>query len=248
LETATLLVLLGAAAGGFVQGLSGFAFGLVALAFWAWFVSPQLAGPMVVFGSFIGQILSFHTVRRSFDLALMLPFLVGGILGVPLGVLVLRYLDPLLFKAAVGALLSLYCPVMLFSRELPRITAGGRLADAAIGFVGGVMGGIGGLTGPVPTLWCALRGWDNDTQRAVFQSFNLAMQALTLVIYAASGVLSFEAGYMFLLITPAMLIPTLIGARLYRRFSELAFRRLVLLLLSLSGFVLLGVSVPQLLS
>ena len=68
------------------------------------------------------------------------------------------------------------------------------------------------------------------------------------VIYAVSGLLSFEAWHMFVLIVPAMLIPTLIGARLYRRFSELAFRRLVLLLLSLSGFVLLGVSVPQLLS
>jgi len=201
-----------------------------------------------VFGSLIGQILSIRTVRRGFEMGRVLPFLVGGIIGVPLGVLVFRDLDPLLFKAAVGTLLSLYCPAMLFSRELPRITVGGRLADGAIGFVGGVMGGIGGLTGPVPTLWCALRGWDNDTQRAVFQTFNLAMQALTLVIYAASGILSFEAGYMFLLITPAMLIPTLIGARLYTRFSELAFRRLVLVLLSLSGFVLLGVSVPQLLS
>jgi len=248
LDTETVLVLLGAAAGGFVQGLSGFAFGLVSLAFWAWFVSPQLAGPMVVFGSLIGQILSFHTVRRGFDLSLMLPFLIGGAIGVPLGILVLRYLDPLLFTAAVGTLLSLYCPAMLFSRELPRITAGGKVADGAIGFLGGVMGGIGGLTGPIPTLWCALRGWDNDTQRAVFQSFNLAMQALTLVVYAVSGLLSFEAWHMFVLIVPAMLIPTLIGARLYRRFSELAFRRLVLVLLSLSGFVLLGVSVPRLLS
>jgi len=66
------------------------------------------------------QILSFHTVRRSFDLALMLPFPVGGILGVPARVLGCAYLDPLLFKAAVGALLSLYCPVDVFSRELPR--------------------------------------------------------------------------------------------------------------------------------
>ena len=56
MDTETLLVLLGAAAGGFVQGLSGFAFGLVSLAFWAWFVTPQLAGPMVVFGSLIASI------------------------------------------------------------------------------------------------------------------------------------------------------------------------------------------------
>lgn len=248
METATLFVLLGAVAGGFVQGLSGFAFGLVSLAFWAWFVTPQLAGPMVVFGSLIGQMLSIRTVRRGFDLARVLPFLLGGILGVPLGVVVLRYLDPLVFKAAVGTLLSLYCPAMLFSGELPRIAAGGRFADAAVGFLGGVMGGVGGLSGPVPTLWCALRGWDNDSQRAVFQSFNLAVQALTFVIYTASGVLTVEAWHMFLLITPAMLVPTLIGARLYRRFSAAAFRRLLLLLLSLSGLVLLAVSVPRLLA
>ena len=241
-----LLVLLGAVAGGFVQGLSGFAFGLVAMAFWAWFVTPQLAGPMVVFGSLIGQLLSAGAVRRGFEPGRVLPFLLGGTLGVPIGVLALSYLDPVMFQAGVGALLSAYCPAMLFARDLPRITVGGRLADSGIGFVGGVMGGIGGLTGPAPTLWCTLRGWGNDAQRAVFQSFNLVMQALTLGIYAASGLLTAEAGRMFVLIAPAMIVPTLIGARLYRRFSEVAFRRLVLLLLTLSGFVLLALSLPSL--
>src|SRR5438552_15963839 len=131
------------------------------------------------------------------------------------------YHYPLRFKPAVGTLLSLYCPAMLCSRERPRITAGGKVADGAIGFVGGVMGGIGGLTGPIPTLWCALRGWDNDTQRAVVQSFNLALQAFTLVIYAASGVLPFEAWPMFVVRLAARLLPPLNGARLYRRVPEL---------------------------
>jgi uncharacterized protein len=246
MDSQMLLVLLGAVAGGFVQGLSGFAFGLVAMAFWAWFVTPQLAGPMVVFGSLIGQLLSAGTVRRGFEPGRVLPFLLGGALGVPIGVLTLSYLDPVMFRAGVGALLSAYCPVMLFARGLPRVTFGGRLADGGIGFVGGVMGGIGGLTGPAPTLWCTLRGWGNDAQRAVFQSFNLVMQALTLGIYAVSGLLTAEAGRMFVLIVPAMIVPTLIGARLYRRFSEAAFRRLVLLLLTLSGFLLLALSLPSL--
>lgn len=241
-----LLVLLGAVAGGFVQGLSGFAFGLVAMAFWAWFVAPQLAGPMVVFGSLIGQFLSAGSVRRGFDRRRVLPFLIGGALGVPVGVTLLGYLDPTLFKAGVGALLAVYCPAVLLARELPRVTFGGRSADGAVGFIGGVMGGIGGLTGPAPTLWCTLRGWGNDAQRAVFQSFNIVMQALTLAFYAANGLLTLEAARMFVLIVPAMVVPTLIGARLYRRFSDTAFRRLVLLLLSLSGVILLAVSVPQL--
>ena len=246
MATETLYLLLGAAAGGFVQGLSGFAFGLVAMAFWAWFVPPQLAGPMVVFGSLIGQMLSVGAARRGFDARRVWPFLCGGVLGVPLGVIALRHLDATVFKAAIGALLAIYCPAALFARDLPRVTAGGRLADGGIGFLGGVMGGIGGLTGPLPTLWCALRGWGGDAQRAVFQTFNLAMQALTLAIYAATGVITVEARHSFLLIVPAMLVPTLVGARLYRGFSEVAFRRLVLLLLTLSGVVLLAASVPRL--
>lgn len=241
-------VLLGAAAGGFVQGLSGFAFGLVAMAFWAWFLVPQLAGPMVVFGSLVGQLLSIRLVRSGFERGRVAPFLVGGVLGVPLGVVALHHLDATLFRAGMGALLSLYCPAMLLAGDLPRVTTGGRAADAGIGFFGGVMGGIGGLSGPLPTLWCALRGWDKDAQRAVFQPFNLAMQGLTLTIYAGTGVLTAEVGRMFLLVAAAMIVPTLIGARLYARFSDVTFRRLILLLLSVSGVVLLAMSVPLLLT
>lgn len=244
--TLSLLVIIGAAAAGLVQGLSGFAFGLVAMAFWAWSIPPQLAGPMVVFGSFVGQLLGVGSVKRSLDLSRALPFIVGGVAGVPAGVALLRYVDPTWFKFAVGALLVVYCPAMLLAADLPRITTGGRAADGFVGMVGGVMGGLGGLTGPAPTLWCSMRGWAKDEQRAVFQSFNLAMHALTLATYAATGVLTWETGRMFLLVAPAMLVPTLVGARLYARFSEVAFRRLVLALLALSGVVLLAAATSSL--
>jgi uncharacterized membrane protein YfcA len=118
-------VALGAMAGGLMQGLSGFAFGLAAMAFWAWVVSPQLAGAMVVFGALTGQLLSLAAFRRSFHLGLVLPFVLGGALGVPLGVALLFRIDQNLFKAAIGTVLVLWCPIML-ARTLPRISAGGR--------------------------------------------------------------------------------------------------------------------------
>src|SRR5919199_3102443 len=86
-------VALGAALGGFVQGLSGFAFGLVALGIWAWSVDPTIAGPLVVFGSLIGQLLSLHTVRAGIEPGRVLPFIIGGVIGIPLGVLLLRVID-----------------------------------------------------------------------------------------------------------------------------------------------------------
>jgi hypothetical protein len=230
-----------------VQGLSGFAFGLVAMAVWAWALDPVLAGPLVVFGSLVGQLLSAGSIRRGFDPRRVLPFVAGGVLGVPLGVALLRHIDPLAFKLAVGVLLVVWCPAMLLARDLPRVAGGGRFADAGAGMLGGVMGGLGGLTGPAPTLWATLRGWDRDAQRAVFQVFNLAMHGLTMAAYLATGIVSAEAARLCLVVAPAMLVPTLAGARLYRRFSDAAFRRVVLGLLAASGAVLVATTLPDLL-
>ena len=244
----TYYVLLGALAGGLVQGLSGFAFGLVAMTVWAWVIEPQLAGPLVVFGSLIGQLLSLGAFRRSLHIPRVLPFVIGGCAGTPIGVWLLHRIDPAAFKLAVGLVLVAYCPLMLFIRASPRITVGGRLADGGVGLIGGVMGGLGGLNGPAPTLWCYLRGWSMHEQRAVFQAFSLCMQALTLAIYAGSGLITRETLWLFAVVAPTMVVPTLIGVRLYARFSEAGFRRLILLLLTVSGIVLLLASVPRLLA
>lgn len=238
-------VLLGTLLAGFVQGLSGFAFGLVAMTVWVWSVAPQIAGPLVVFGSLVGQMLSFSAIRRSFDGRRVLPFLLGGCLGTPLGVAMLHHVNQAVFKLAIGLMLMVYCPLMLCIRAVPQITGGGRLADGGVGLIGGIMGGLGGLNGPAPTLWCSLRGWNRHEQRAVFQTFSLAMQALTLAIYAASGLLTRQTLFLFALMAPTMVVPSLLGARLYGRFSEIGFRRLILILLSLSGIVLLLSSIPR---
>jgi uncharacterized protein len=176
-----------------------------------------------------------------------MPFVVGGVFGVPLGVALLRWIDPLLFKAGVGVLLVLWCPTMLLARDLPQIAWGGRLADCCVGWVGGVMGGLGGLTGPAPILWVRLRGWDRHTQRAVFQTFNLCMQFLTLIAYASSGVVTRRLLLLLAVMLPAMLIAARIGARLYDGISDRTFSRVILTLLTLSGLVLIGSALARLL-
>jgi len=246
MDLTPLYIVLGAAAGGFVQGLSGFAFGLVASAVWAWVVVPQLAGPMVVFGSLLGQILSIAAVRRAFDLGRVLPFVVAGLLGIPIGVVLLKNLDQTIFRLVVGLILLVYASTMLFFRNLGPVKGGGRLADGAVGFVGGVMGGVAGLSGPAPTLWCMLRGWKRDVQRAVYQSFNLVMHAATLAVYTGSGLITGRAAWMIALVAPAMVIPSLLGVRLYRRISEAMFRRVVLALVGLSGLGLIAAAAQQL--
>jgi uncharacterized membrane protein YfcA len=242
-----LIVAFGAAVAGFVQGMTGFAFGLVAMAIWAWSLDPTLAGPLVVFGSLVGQIYASRSVLRGANPLHAVPFVIGGVLGVPLGVILLRYINPTVFKASVGVLLVVWCPAMLFARELPRIEWGGKWMDIFIGWIGGIMGGLGGLTGPAPILWATLRGWDPRAQRGVFLVFNLCMHSLTMTIYIVSGTVTRQAAYLFAVMLPAMVIPSFAGFRLYRRLSDLAFRRIVLGLLAISGAVLIVSSLGKLL-
>ena len=239
--TATTIaaVIAGTCLGGFVQGVSGFAFGLVAVSMWAWSIEPQLAGPLVVWGSWFGQLLSIGTVRRGLVWRRAVPFLIGGVAGVPLGAWLLPHVDLRVFRAGVGTLLVVYCSIMLCARTLPVLTHGGRWLDGVVGAVGGVMGGLAGLTGPAPTLWSVLRGWDRDEQRAMFQVFNLAMHSLTLTIYLLNGTLTPAMLPAFALIVPTAIIPTLAGVRVYRRFSHHNFQRLVLLLLLAAGLTML---------
>ncbi|TWO69007.1 sulfite exporter TauE/SafE family protein [Caenimonas sedimenti] len=242
-----LLVAAGAALAGFVQGLSGFGFGLTAMALWAWTLEPRLAAALSVFGSLTGQIVAAITVRRGWDLPRLAPFLLGGLAGLPLGIYLLPQLDIPMFKAVLGTLLVILCPLMFLAPKLPRIRHGGRAADGAAGAIGGVLGGLGGFSGVVPTLWCTLRGWQKDEQRAVIQNFNLAMQVVTFASYLATGIVDASMLPLFAVVAPAMLIPVLLGARLYIGISEAAFRQVVLGLLTLSGIAMLASSVPVLL-
>ncbi|AYD64068.1 sulfite exporter TauE/SafE family protein [Achromobacter sp. LC458] len=246
MDSLYVLVVLGAVAAGFVQGLSGFGFGMVAMSFWAWTIDPRLAAAMTVFGALTGQLLAAFTVRRGFSWSNLLPFVLGGLVGIPIGVKVLPHLDPLIFKTFIGGLLAVWCPIMLFATRLPRITAGGKVADGVVGAMGGIMGGIGGFTGVIPTLWCTLRGFERDVQRSVIQNFNLSMLAVTMASYIVTGVVTTDMLPLFAIIVPAMLVPTLLGARVYVGISDVTFRRVVLGLLTLSGIALLVSSVPKL--
>ncbi|MBT0571057.1 sulfite exporter TauE/SafE family protein [Curvibacter sp. CHRR-16] len=245
--TESLLVLfMGAAVAGFVQGLSGFAFGLVSLSIWAWFLDPKLAAALAVTGALTGQITAAFTVRRKLDWRALAPFLLGGLVGVPVGVWVLPMLNLQLFKACLGAMLLIWCPFMLLATRM-RPVRGSRLGDGVVGWIGGFMGGVGGFTGAIPTLWCTLRQLPRDEARAIIQNFNLVMLIVAMLLYVAQGLVVASQWISILAIVPVVLITSRLGAHVYIGLSEVRFRQIILVLLTLSGLAMLASSLPKLL-
>jgi uncharacterized membrane protein YfcA len=239
-----LLVVLGAFAGGFVTGLAGFGTGLIALGFWLHAIEPPAAASLVIVCSVVSQTQTIFRIRHAIVPARIWPFLVFGLAGVPVGARLVTQVDPGAFKLAVGLLLLAFSAVMTLGKARPRVSWGGRPADGAVGFMGGILGGLAGLSGPLPTMWATLRGWGKDEKRGVFQTFNLVVLGAALIAHALSGLLTPQVGWLVALALPGTLSGSWLGERAYRRLSDQRFHEVVLCALGLSGLALIWSAWP----
>jgi uncharacterized membrane protein YfcA len=161
------------------------------------------------------------------------------VIGVPVGTALLGFVQVRPLKLSVGLLLLSYCAWMAFVRRPPLVMGGGRLADAAAGVGGGVLGGMTSLSGPIPIIWVQLRGWNMLAQRGVNQPYNMSVLALSLVSAAVAGFLDRTFFLWAAISLPVTLIGAHVGLRLYGRINDAQFRRLVVMLLGLSGVTLI---------
>ena len=221
-----------------VAGLAGFAFGLVAAGVWLHVLTPLQTATLIIGYGLLVQGYSVWKLRHALSWPRLLPFVVGGAVGVPAGAATLVWANPAHVRAGIGLLLVLYSIYALARPALKPVTAGGAPADIGAGFLNGVLGGMTGLAGIIVTIWCGLRGWPKDVQRAVFQPTAVAVFAMSALWFGASGAISLDTAKLFLLGLPVLFAGTWLGLKLYGHLNEAAFRRVVLLLLLISGLLL----------
>ena len=233
------MLAIGAAIAGLVQGISGFAFSMVAMSIWVWTIDPILAAPMAVFGGWFGQVMSALRIRRGLQLHLLWPYLLGAAIGIPIGQQLLPYLNPNQFKLVLGSLLVVCCSAMLATARLPHLTHGGKVADAGVGLLGGVMAPLSGFSGLAPALWASLRGYNKDEHRAVLQNFNLIVLSATVASNVFYGRLNRGHIPQMAVVAGALILPAIWGSKIYVGMSAAAFRKTVLWLLVLAGVTML---------
>ncbi|MGE5780872.1 MAG: sulfite exporter TauE/SafE family protein [Hyphomicrobiales bacterium] len=222
-----------------VAGLAGFAFGLVAAAVWLHILTPLQTASLIIAFGLIVQGVSVWKLRHALQWHQLWPFLVGATLGVPAGAAILGWANPAYMRAAVGVLLILYSAYGLVRPTMQPILAGGAPADAGVGLLNGILGGATGLAGIIVTVWCGLRGWPKDVQRAVFQPIGVAIFAMSALWLGVGGAVNAETMRLFAIGLPVLLAGTWLGLKLYGRIDEAGFRKLVLTLLLASGIALL---------
>ena len=196
--------------------------------------------------SLANQMFSIASLWRHMQWSRLPPFLIGGMLGLPIGVYGLLHLAPREFHIAVGAIILAYGAYVLVRRSvtLPNM---GPFVDGAVGFLGGIIGGLSAFPGAPVTIWCSMKGWNKSQQRGVFQPYILVMQVAGLVLLTTlsargghAGMLAVSGALTTIAVVPGSLAGTWFGLRIFHHISDRGFEACMAVLLMVSGALLLA--------
>lgn len=228
----TLFLILGGLAGGFINGFAGTATALFSIGFFLAALAPAQAVAVSAILAVVSGLQGAWEVREEIvkhwkSIALLtLP----GMLGVPIGISLLDHVDSSMLRLLVAGLLLVYGCYFGFRKALPSMQGEKPVANSFIGFVGGVLGGLASLSGALPSIWFSMFEWPRTKIRALLQSYNLILLAMTFLALAYTGAVGSQVGNALLIVLPVGFLAALAGLALFRRVTDQQYRRLLVLL------------------
>ena len=228
------IFLLASFLGGLTSGLAGFAMGLVVSGVYLHFLTPLQTAALIVGYGFVTQGYGVWSLRHAVRWRSAAPFIIGGLLGVPAGTMLLTYIDPANMRIGVGVLLVVYSVYSLV-RPAIKLTHESVATEVGVGFLNGLLAGLTGLVGIVVVVWCQLRNWPKDVQRAIFQPVS-ARDHLDQHCVTERRRRCHRRNRKTVSARPAcMLAGTWAGLKLYGKLDDALFRKIILILLLVSG-------------
>lgn len=240
-EVITYLIL-GAAAGGFINGLAGTGTALFALGFYLVVLPPITSVAIVGLMSILAGLQGLWLVRSEIraNPLQFVRFLIPGLAGVPIGLTLLDVIDAQTLRIAIAGLLIIYGGYFSFRTALPTFSRPTPWVDAIVGFIGGVLGGAASVSGAIPAMWLSIRPWPKAQTRAVLQPYNVAILSTMVTMLAFKGAFDGQALSALLVTIPAGLIAAQFGIAVFKRLSDGVFRRLLIVLTLLMGLGILA--------
>ena len=236
-----ILISTGIFAGAIVSGLVGFAFSAVAGSILLHLLAPAEAIPLMMACSTVTQVVSLVTLRGTVKWNGNLLLIASGMIGIFPALYLLGHVETEAFRFGFGIFLALYAGYMLFRPAMAgRNIEPGYVRQFAVGFGGGLIGGLTAMPGALPTMWCDRRGLSKERQRAIVQPYITTLQIFALTVMASRGGLSPDLALQLVLYLPALAAGAWLGVVIFRRINHALFRRVVLALLLVSGLVLIA--------
>jgi len=217
----------------FTQSLTGFGLALVSMPLLSALLGVQTAAPLVALFGLLAEVILLFYYREAVNVRVIWRLIVASMIGVPIGVLVIRSLDEAVLLTALGVIVAGYALYALLKLRLPAVN--GPVWAYGVGFVAGILGGAYNTAGPPVIVYGNCRGWRPDEFKGNLQGFFLLTGVIVLISHALNGNYNGEVLRYGLLAVPAVVAGLVAGLGLSKRVSAAAFRTIVLWLLLVLG-------------
>ena len=234
-------LVVGAAAGGFINGLAGFGTALMSLGVWLQVMPPWQAVAVVAAMSAASGVQSLWLIRRGLKPGMKrLPrFLIPALVGSPPGTYILTWVSAGELKVLLAVLMIFYSLYFTVKHSLPKDMNPHLVFDGLVGFAGGLLGGAASLSGVLPTTWCAMQPWTKMETSAILRPCNIVVLGIAVIVFAESGYYTAEPLTIAVCALPVTLIASRAGIAVFRRISDTAFRYLLIWMMLASGELLI---------
>ena len=230
------LFILATLAAFFVKGLCGFANTLVFQSILSFGVSNASISPVELVVGFPSNAILTWQNRKSLQSKIFLPLMALMLAGNIPGALMLSHIDGRIVKIIFGVAIIFIALDMLRGQGRPRKE--NKLLTALVGIAAGVLSGLFGV-GALLAAYVSRITETNGAFKANISVVFLAENVFRFALYLALGLLNGTSLLMALKLMPFMLVGLFAGIAVSRKIDDRNIKKLVLVLLIVSGAVLI---------
>jgi uncharacterized membrane protein YfcA len=222
----------------------GFGFGITLVSLLQFFVQPvQIVGLGLIMSlaNYLMRVIETRKIRTD---GIAMRVTLFGMMGVPLGVTLLNYADPLFLKRFFSiSILATTLLLMIKWRSPTRTQRDGRSArmvEVIAGTLGGFMSGVANLGGFAVVICSLIHDWEKMTAHTVFSRYFLATTVVAIAGLMICGLYDQTTVWTAMGLVPVVWAGHAVGLRLRARIPEQQFRRFLvvfLAILALAGFM-----------
>ena len=232
-----------------LYSISGFGFAVLAAPLYLIFLDPARAIQLVIIISTVLSMVVLRGLLPAIAPWLLLRLALGSLVGLPLGLVAFRYADPILVRAAAGAMIFGFAILMAVSRGRSGQPGQGKHwtgfamspgRDLAAGAVAGIATALVGTPGPPVLIYLLLAGAAARTVRATLLAFFALSYGVTLASHAATIGIPATTWLAAGILIPFAFLGGFAGRPIGDRLGAEAFAKLAIALLGVAGAYTLG--------
>ena len=171
--------------------------------------------------------------RDRLDIQSIIPILVSGFVGLPVGTAMLRYINPSTLRILIGVLVCGLSTMMILGLRFR--TTHKSLAAAVAGFVSGTLNSSITMSGPPVILFWQNEKMAMNTFRKTLSLYFMILNLVTITFYVQAGLLTKSVLSFCLSQSLVLIVPVMLGIFISRRIDSIRFNRLTLILIWIGG-------------